>query len=223
MTRQLNYLNSVLKRPDSNVYQAWAENNYGQWVSPLKKLWSEIKSKSFTYGEFNPERVKEAVRRLENISIYRELEQCKSLQFMTSHAIKPRGPYIRRSRFQDILKAFRVGDWRLGIKELGNQETLSECPFGCKSTFDVPHFMFWCPQLNDTRKQTGLLDFHSTYKVNGYEDKDIVRRYLWALNDDPLVVKEHGSALIRMRNNWFRKAEELKVNLNVKTKNLEYM
>ena len=118
MTRQLNYLNSILKRPNGNVYQAWMENTYGGWKSPLKKMWSDIKSKSYTYGVFQHKRVKEYVMMMENISIEREMKGHDSLQFMTSHKIKSRGPYIKRLRFQDILKVFRVGDWRLGIKEL---------------------------------------------------------------------------------------------------------
>ena len=58
MIRQLNYLNSVLKRPNSIVYQAWAENTYGNWMSPLKRLWSNVKNKTCTYGEFRQEKVK---------------------------------------------------------------------------------------------------------------------------------------------------------------------
>ena len=78
--------------------------------------------------------------------------------------------------------------------------------------------MFWCPQLDATRKETGLFDFFSRYHSKGYEDKDIVTKYLWAMNDDPIVVKDHGSVLIKMRNKWYREAESKGINLNVRKK-----
>ena len=75
MIRQLNYMNSVLLRPNSIVYHALIENTNGQWSSPLRKLWSDIKSKSHTYGEFNQTRVKKSVMAVENVEIERQMEQ----------------------------------------------------------------------------------------------------------------------------------------------------
>ena len=79
MMRQLNFLNSVLKRPDSLVYQAWWDNTFGEWDSPLKKLWLSLKSESYTYGEFTKSKVKERVMALENISIERNIQDHSSL------------------------------------------------------------------------------------------------------------------------------------------------
>ena len=116
------------------------------------------------------------------------------------------------------MKAFRVGDWRLGIKELKQAERVVKCPFGCETELTVPHFLLWCPDLNSKRNKTKISEFYQIYHEKSYEDDDIVRQYLWAMDDDPMVVKEHGEALINMRNMWYKLAKEKKLNLNVKTK-----
>ena len=215
---QINYVNSVMCRPDSNAYQAWIENVYGCWQSPLRKLWSKIKDKTFTRGEFGHKRVKDSVMALENLKIDREMKDHKSLQFMTTQKVKPRGRYLRRFESQDILKAFRVGDWRLGIKELERPGIPTKCPFGCHALLDLPHFLFWCSQLDAIRKESGIFDFFCKSRMNSNEETDIVKKFLWAMDDDPAVVKSHGSALIKMRNSWYQNAISKNINLNVRTK-----
>ena len=175
-----------------------------------------MKSKSYTYGEFKKENVQKAVLALENINIERKIEKSKSLQFMTARCVKARGNYIKRSESQDILKAFRVGDWRIGIKELKKPGLPTKCPFGCQTLFDLPHFMFWCPQLDVVRRETGISDFFHVYNSASYEDNDIIRRFLWASDDDPDEVRKHGQTVIRMRNSWYKAAVSKKINLNVR-------
>ena len=93
-----------------------------------------------------------------------------------------------------------------------------KCPFGCKTDLTIPHFLFWCPVLGSKRSETGISKFFHTHCINSYEEDDIVRQYLWAMDDDPLVVKEHGEAIIKMRNMWYKLAKERNINLNVRTK-----
>ena len=156
---------------------------------------------------------------IENINIERQLPTHAPLQFMTSNTAKSRGPYIKRSENQDILKAFRVGDWRFGIKELKTSKLAAKCPFCCHEELSLPYFMFWCPQLDVTRKETEIYSFFLKHHSESYSDKDIIRRYLWAENDDPLIVKKHGQSIIRMQNNWYEAAILHKRNLNVRIKN----
>lgn len=187
MIRQINYVNNVMERSsESNVHQAWVENIYGKWASPVNKLWSDVKDKTRTHGVFDKSKVKKIVNAYENLFIYRDIKNYKSLKYMTSMSMKPRGTYLRRTRSQDILKAFRIGDCRLGIKELGVKDEVTMCPFGCKTQLDLPHFMFWCPVLKETRKEIGILDFHCSYKSKlEATDEDILIQFLWAMNDDP--------------------------------------
>ena len=120
-----------------------------------------------------------------------------------------------------IMKAFRIGDWRLGIKELKVPGLTKTCPFGCQATFDLPHFLLWCPMLDCTRKETGIFDFFMSHRMKwDLDDKEIVKQFLYAMNDDLLVVKRHGNALIRMRNQWYRLANRHGIKLNVRTQEI---
>ena len=188
MLNQLNYLNNVIQRSsESNVYQAWLENINGQWSSPLRKLWNDIKDRSRTRGIVSPKKVKSVVVAYENLFIHREIPKFASLKYMTSMSLKQKGLYLRRTRSQDILKAFRVGDCRLGIKELKVDDKVVMCPFNCKVKLDLPHFMFRCPKLERTRQEVGILDFLNTVgKRAELTDKDILVQFLWAMNDDPV-------------------------------------
>ena len=66
------------------------------------------------------------------------------------------------------------------------------------------------------------MDFYNSNKQH-YEmnDDEVVVRYLWANNDDPLVMKSHGKALIKLRNTWYNLAQEHGVHLNVRMRKLE--
>ena len=120
------------------------------------------------------------------------------------------------------MKSFQVGDWRLGIKELRKNDTNPLCPFGCQTELNIPHFLFWCPVLYKSRKDTGILDFHHSHKLQfAMDDDHIVVRYLWANSDDPLVMKTHGKTLIKLRNTWYRLAQEHGVHLNVRMREID--
>ena len=40
-------------------------------------------------------------------------------------------------------------------------------------------------------------------------ETDTIIKYLYALDDNPSVVKKHGSALIRMRNSWYEVSRKI--------------
>ena len=208
MIQQINYLNYVLAKPeDSITHQAWAENVYGNWQSPLKKLWSDIKDRSNTRGKFGLREVKQSMIAVENLNIEREIKHHTSLKYMTSKALKPRGHYLKTSTAQNIIKAFRVGDWRIGVRELSRDGQVRNCPFGCHALFDLPHFLFWCPLLDDVRKSTGLYEYFNTTRMKwNLSETEIVIDFLWAMNDDPAIVKHRGNTLVKMRNKWFKLA-----------------
>ena len=68
------------------------------------------------------------------------------------------------------------------------------------------------------------MDFYNSNKQR-YEmnDDEVVVRYLWANNDDNLVMKSHGKALIKLRNTWYNLAlsQEHGVHLNVRMRKLD--
>ena len=131
MVQQINYLNYVLAKPENSItHQAWIENVHGNWISPLNKLWSEIKDKTNTRGKLRVGDVKQSVLSYENLKIEREMPHYPSLMYMTSKSLKPRGQYLKRSTPQNIIKAFRVGDWRIGVRELTSDGLRGKCPFG---------------------------------------------------------------------------------------------
>ena len=220
MIQQLNYLNYVLAKPVSSIaHQAWVENVHGTWSSPLDKLWSDIKDKSCTRGKFGLGEVKQSVLSLENLNIEREIQNFSSLKYMTSKSLKPRGQYLRKSKTQNIIKAFRVGDWRIGVRELSRKGLVKDCPFGCQSKFDLAHFLFWCPLLDRVRKETGLYEFYNTSRMKWeMTDTDIIVKFLWAMNDDPMVVKHHGNILVTLRNKWYKLAKAHGISLGVTIK-----
>ena len=109
-----------------------------------------------------------------------------------------------------------MGDWRIGVRELSRDGLVKNCPFGCHSKFDLAHFLFWCPLLDRVRKETGMYEFYNTSRMKwNMTDTEIIVNFLWAMNDDPVVVKNHGNILVTLRNKWYRLATARGIALGV--------
>ena len=93
---------------------------------------------------------------------------------------------------------------------------MKKCPFGCHAIFDLPHFMFWCPLLDRVRKETGIYEYHNTSRIKwDLTDSEVIINYLWAMNDDPAVVKNRGNSLIQLRNKWYKLAIKHRISLGI--------
>ena len=75
--------------------------------------------------------------------------------------------------------------------------------------------------LDVVRKETGLYEFYNTNRMKwGMSDTEVIIKFLWAMNDDPAVVKHRGNILIKLRNKWYQLAEKQGIFLGVKINQL---
>ena len=220
--QQLLFLNHVLsKSSDSLAYNAWKENNCGNWMSPYKQLWMNLKYETDTWGISSKTKIKESCAVLENNYILRELPKHESLKYLPINSLCRSTFRPKSSVEQSIISSFRVGDTRIGFKELMQGEIMPSCPMCTARTLSLSHFMLWCPALDDIRRECGIYCYMvEKHFFEGNSETKTVQLYLDAEGNKPETVKVRGKALVMMRNNWYRIAKRKNIELNVRTKDI---
>ena len=102
---------------------------------------------------------------------------------------------------QSVLSSFRVGDWRIGLKERMNKSILPPCPMCSSISLTLPHFLIWCPVLDKVRRISGVHAFMvENHFLKGFSEQEAIKLYLDAKGNEMKTVRERGKAIILMRN-----------------------
>ena len=221
--RQLMFLNHVLNKPkDSITYNAWKENESGDWESPYRKLWTNLKFRLDAWGCTTKNAVKECVSRAENSYILKELPKHESLLYLPANSLCRTKYRPLRTVEQSILSTCRIGDWRIGVKELvTTEDKRPPCPMCNSINFTFPHFLLWCTALDKIRRECGLYSYIIKNSfLSDQSERETIQMFLDAEGNEPKIVKRHGGALIKMRNAWYKLAKQKNYNLNVRTKEI---
>lgn len=126
-----------------------------------------------------------------------------------------------RSVEQSILSCFRIGDWRIGLKEMMDKTIVPPCAMCNSISLSLPHFLLWCPVLDSVRRASGLYAYIvENLFFKQLSEEEVIKLYLDAKGNEKTSVKERGHALASMRNEWYRVAMRKGINLNVRTKEI---